>query len=78
VSVAGAPGQGLTVEVANGPPGPGPWAEPGGSAPDPAGNGPGLGLAGLAERVALAGGRLEQGPTPSSGWRLAAWLPWPP
>ncbi|HJU03234.1 MAG TPA: histidine kinase [Actinomycetes bacterium] len=38
----------------------------------------GQGLAGLAERVALAGGRLEHGPTPSGGWRLAAWLPWPP
>jgi hypothetical protein len=36
-----------------------------------------VGCAGLAERVALAGGRLEHGPTPSGGWRLAAWLPWP-
>jgi hypothetical protein len=31
---------------------------------------------GLAERVALASGRLEHGPT-AGGWRLAAWLPWP-
>jgi signal transduction histidine kinase len=77
VTVAGASGQGLTVEVANGPPGPGSWPESGGPVPDPAGNGPGLGLAGLAERVALAGGRLEQGPTPSGGWSLKAWLPWP-
>jgi signal transduction histidine kinase len=37
----------------------------------------GQGLAGLAERVALAGGRLEHGPTPSGGWHLTAWLPWP-
>ena len=42
---------------------------------DPA---PGQGLVGLAERVALADGRLEHGPTAGGGWRLAAWLPWPP
>jgi signal transduction histidine kinase len=36
------------------------------------------GLVGLAERVALAGGRLEHGPTAAGGWRLSAWLPWPP
>jgi signal transduction histidine kinase len=40
--------------------------------------GPGQGLVGLAERVALADGRLEHGPTAGGGWRLAAWLPWPP
>jgi signal transduction histidine kinase len=39
---------------------------------------PGQGLVGLAERVALASGRLEHGPTAEGGWRLAAWLPWPP
>jgi signal transduction histidine kinase len=38
----------------------------------------GQGLVGLAERVALASGRLEHGPTAEGGWRLAAWLPWPP
>jgi signal transduction histidine kinase len=38
----------------------------------------GQGLVGLAERVALADGRLEHGPTAGGGWRLAAWLPWPP
>jgi signal transduction histidine kinase len=99
VALTGAPGQGLTVEVANGPPGPGtdgadagprPSGAPGPGPPvpgprgpgvpdpGPAANGPGQGLAGLAERVALAGGRLGHGPTPSGGWRLAAWLPWPP
>jgi signal transduction histidine kinase len=40
-------------------------------------SGPGRGLIGLSERVALHGGRLEHGPTPAGGWRLAAWLPWP-
>ena len=39
---------------------------------------PGQGLAGLAERVALASGRLEHGPTAEGGWRLSVWLPWPP
>ena len=81
VSLTGAPGLGLTVEVANGPPGPGPEDRSGRgpSPPDPGpdGNGPGQGLAGLAERVALAGGRLEHGPTDRGGWRLTAWLPWP-
>jgi hypothetical protein len=43
----------------------------GGPAPTP--DGPGQGLAGLAERVALANGRLEHGPTAAGGWRLAAW-----
>jgi signal transduction histidine kinase len=83
VHVAGAPGQGLTVEVCNNAPDPasapaarpasGPGAELA-AAGDP---GAGQGLAGLAERVALANGRLEHGPTAAGGWRLAAWLPWP-
>jgi signal transduction histidine kinase len=34
----------------------------------------GYGLAGLAERVALAGGRLDAGPTPD-GWRVALTMP---
>jgi signal transduction histidine kinase len=70
VRLAGSPGQGLTVEVENGGPANG---GANGSA-----DGPGQGLAGLAERVALAGGRLEQGATAAGGFRLAAWLPWPP
>ncbi|HWD47269.1 MAG TPA: histidine kinase [Actinomycetota bacterium] len=71
VHLAGGPGQGLTVEVCNQPPDPGPADAPAG---DP---GTGQGLVGLAERVALASGRLEHGPTPAGGWRLVAWLPWP-
>jgi signal transduction histidine kinase len=79
VSLTGSPGAGLTVEVGNDAPtaAPGPATasvpDPG-PAPDP---GAGQGLVGLAERVALAGGRLEHGPTDEGGWRLAAWLPWP-
>jgi signal transduction histidine kinase len=66
VHVAGSPGDGLTVEVANSPAPTTP--------PRPAGRG----LLGLAERAALAGGALEHGPTAAGGWRVAAWLPWPP
>jgi signal transduction histidine kinase len=102
VHLAGAPGQGLTVEVCNQPPGPADPGPAGAPHPDPplpgppvgersptASSGPGVvhspgttvapgrGLVGLAERVALASGRLEHGPTPDGGWRLAAWLPWP-
>ncbi|WP_219535135.1 sensor histidine kinase [Nonomuraea guangzhouensis] len=39
--------------------------------------GAGAGLAGLAERAVLAGGRLECGPVEGGGFRLVAWLPWP-
>jgi signal transduction histidine kinase len=121
VQVAGAPGQGLTVEVCNTPTPVGEAPSWRGSAPTPVAGapswrgsaptpvagapdwegsrpgergrgvvhspapavvaggdpGPGQGLAGLAERVALADGRLEHGPTAAGGWRLAAWLPWP-
>ncbi|MFC4061163.1 sensor histidine kinase [Planomonospora corallina] len=49
---------------------------PDGASAPPAGSG--QGLTGLAERVALAEGRLEYGPAAGGGWRLAAWLPWPP
>jgi signal transduction histidine kinase len=39
--------------------------------------GAGTGLIGLAERVSLAGGRLEHGPTPNGGYLLHATLPQP-
>jgi signal transduction histidine kinase len=66
VAVGGSAGSGLTVEVENGAPD---RARPAGA--------PGQGLTGLAERVGLAGGRLEHGPTDAAGWRVRAWLPWP-
>jgi signal transduction histidine kinase len=67
VRVAGEPGQGLTVEVRN--------AAAAEHTPGPPS---GQGLVGLAERVALAGGRLQHGPTAEGGFMLSAWLPWPP
>jgi signal transduction histidine kinase len=39
--------------------------------------GAGVGLVGLRERVELAGGTLDAGPTHAGGWRLRAWFPWP-
>lgn len=36
----------------------------------------GLGLVGLDERVALAGGRIEHGPDAAGGYVLSAWIPW--
>lgn len=37
--------------------------------------GSGLGLAGLRERVALLGGRVDFGRCPAAGWQVRAWLP---
>ncbi|WP_020672420.1 sensor histidine kinase [Amycolatopsis nigrescens] len=37
----------------------------------------GFGLLGLAERVTLAGGKLDHHPTPDNGYLLTAQLPWP-
>ncbi|PRY34250.1 sensor histidine kinase [Umezawaea tangerina] len=68
VRVSGAPGDGLSVEVVNSPPT---------AVPEPP-SGQGRGLPGLAERVAVVGGALEHGRTAGGGWRVAAWLPWPP
>jgi signal transduction histidine kinase len=42
----------------------------------PAIPGGGMGLIGLGERVALAGGRVEYG-VDRDTFRLQAWLPWP-
>jgi signal transduction histidine kinase len=66
VAVRGCAGDGLHVEVGN-------RLVPSGSIP-----GAGAGLVGLRERVHLAGGRLEHGPTPAGEFRVRAWLPWTP
>ncbi len=65
--IAGAPGEGLHVEVRN--------ALPVGVAQ--AGiPGAGAGLAGLGERVGLAGGRISHGRAAGGDYVLSAWLPW--
>ncbi|WP_344079911.1 sensor histidine kinase [Luedemannella helvata] len=69
VTVQATPGDGVTVEIRN----PCPIGTGGGTAIP----GAGIGLIGLTERAALAGGRLEHGPTPAGEFRLWAWLPWP-
>ncbi|MDI3417484.1 sensor histidine kinase [Streptomyces luteolus] len=66
VQVAGAPGEGLTVEVRN--------PAPPGDVPEVPGSG--QGLIGLTERATLAGGRLTHGAEGDGGFRIAAWLPW--
>jgi len=73
VVVDGAAGQGLSVLVVDRPPAV-PVPRTGARAEDVPGAG--LGLVGLAERVALAGGALEHGPR-GAGFELHARLPWP-
>lgn len=67
VLVDGAAGEDLRITITNPYP-----AAPGG----PAVPGAGMGLVGLGERVALAGGRIEYG-VHGDTFRLHAWLPWP-
>ena len=68
VTLDGAAGSGLTVEVRN--------RLPVGVA-SPSIPGTGTGLIGLSERASLAGGRLEHGRTAGGDFELRAWLPWP-
>ncbi|WP_079102956.1 histidine kinase [Streptomyces sp. TP-A0356] len=67
VTVAGAPGEGLTVTVRN--------PAPPGEVPHVPGSG--QGLIGLTERASLAGGSLDHGTAADGGFRVHAWLPWP-
>jgi hypothetical protein len=41
----------------------------------PAAGGGGNGIAGMRERAAALGGRLEAGPRPGGGFRVRSWLP---
>ena len=69
VSVGHDPGV-VLLRVANGPGGPGGPARPPGSEP-----GPGHGLTGMRERVALLGGSLSAGPSDGGGFVVSAVLP---
>lgn len=71
VTVSGAAGVGLHVEVRN----PVRVGSTSLAAPTP---GAGLGLVGLTERVTIAHGRIEHGRTPGGDFVLRAWLPWEP
>jgi signal transduction histidine kinase len=68
VSVSGRPGDGLRVTVRNRLP-----PRPAAGVPLP---GAGLGLVGLAERVALSGGTLSHGPSPNGDFVVDAALRW--
>ncbi|SHN44322.1 sensor histidine kinase [Cryptosporangium aurantiacum] len=68
VRVAGTPAEGLRALVTN----PLPLTPPSTGVP-----GAGMGLVGLRERFALAGGRLEYGPDEDGCFTLEGWLPWP-
>ena len=70
----------VLLRVANGPSGPGPGPGPGPGGPGPARNdsndrGPGHGLTGMRERVALLGGSLSAGPSDEGGFVVTAVLP---
>ena len=68
VTVAGSPGDGVTASIRN----PLRLGDSRLLSPDS-----GLGLIGLGERSALAGGRLSHHITPDRVFMLHAWLPWP-
>jgi signal transduction histidine kinase len=68
VSLNGGPGDGLTAEVRN----PLPIGSKLSGEPES-----GLGLIGLAERTALAGGLMTHRVTPEHEFVLSTWLPWP-
>ena len=68
VDVAGSTADGLVIGVRN--------AAPVGPAAAPSLPASGLGLLGLAERAALAGGRISHGTDPGGGYAVRAWIPW--
>jgi signal transduction histidine kinase len=69
VTIHGAPGAGVTLEIVN------PIPPPGTVPPSP---GSGTGLTGISERVTALGGKVNIGPTTTNQFAIQAWLPWPP
>jgi signal transduction histidine kinase len=72
VRLDGTPGSALVVEIRNSPGRAAAAAGTSGTA------GAGLGLVGVAERAALAGGSMTHGPTPDGGYRVVVTFPWVP
>jgi signal transduction histidine kinase len=68
IELSGRPGDGLAIEIRN-------RLLHGDAGPVIPGSG--TGLIGLAERVRLAGGQLDHGPSDAGEFCLHAWLPWP-
>lgn len=68
VDLAGTEEDGLVVAVRN--------AAPVGGVRAPSLPASGLGLVGLAERAALAGGRISHGRRADGGYEVRAWIPW--
>lgn len=68
LEVRGGPGSGVSISTTN-------WLAPG---VVPTSIGGGHGLAGMSERVALAGGAFQAGATPEGTFAVLAWLPWTP
>jgi signal transduction histidine kinase len=72
IAVTRSPAETITVEVVDRAPA---GASVAGRSLQPQHVGSGTGLVGLAERLALAGGRLSHGPLPDGGFRVAVTLP---
>ena len=68
VDLAGTQDDGLVIAVRN--------AAPVGPVARPSLPASGLGLIGLAERAALAGGRISHGEDGTGGYSVRAWIPW--
>ncbi|NYE37666.1 signal transduction histidine kinase [Nocardioides cavernae] len=68
VDVAGSPDDGVVIAVRN--------AAPVAPVRGPSLPASGLGLLGLAERAALAGGRINHGVDATGGYSVRAWIPW--
>lgn len=76
LAVTGGPGDGLRIEIVNPTPAPAPTPAVPSAAPVTI-PGAGAGLAGLSERVEVAGGTLDHRTDGTGRHRLSVWLPWP-